>query len=110
MDCYLSEQDVGMKREIKDKIETLKSEIAEAEKATTEAQNFEKDFDEFIIYAFDIMDNLGTKWLQEDKATMRVYKQMLFPSGIQPSPDKKVYIPKISPIYLYKTQKSLRRG
>ena len=101
MDCYLSEQDVGMKREIKDKIETLKSEIAEAEKATTEAQNFEKDFDEFIIYAFDIMDNLGTKWLQEDKATIRVYKQMLFPSGIQPSPDKKVYIPEISPIYRY---------
>ena len=54
MDNYLTEQDVEMKRDIKDKIEALKSEIAEAEKAATEAQNFEKDFDEFIIFAFDI--------------------------------------------------------
>ena len=33
-------------------------------------------------------------------------KQMLFPAGIQLTPYKKVYIPKISPIYLYKTQKT----
>ncbi len=107
MDSYLAEQDSEMKRDIKEKIETLKSEIAEAEKAATEAQNFEKDFDEFIIYAFDIMDNLGMKWWQEDKATMRVYKQMLFPRGIQLSPDKKVYIPEISAIYRYgRTEKA----
>jgi hypothetical protein len=110
MDSYLAEQDLEMKREIKDKIETLKSEIAEAEKAATEAQNFEKDFDEFIIYAFDIMDNLGTKWWQQDKATMRVYKQMLFPAGIQLSPDKKVYIPEISPIYRYGSNEKAPEG
>jgi DNA invertase Pin-like site-specific DNA recombinase len=82
MDSYLAEQDLEMKQDIKNKFEALKQEILEAEKVVTEAQNFEKDFDEFIIYAFDIMDNLGTKWWQQDKATMRVYKQMLFPRGI----------------------------
>jgi DNA invertase Pin-like site-specific DNA recombinase len=106
MDSYLAEQDLEMKQDIKNKFEALKQEIVEAEKAVTEAQNFEKDFDEFIIYAFDIMDNLGTKWWQQDKPTMRVYKQMLFPAGIQLSPDKKVYIPEISAIYRYGSNKN----
>jgi len=69
-----------------------------------------KVFDEFIIYAFDIMDNLGTKWWQQDKTTMRVYKQMLFPAGIQLSPDKKVYIPEISAIYRYGSNKKAPEG
>lgn len=101
MDSYLAEQDPEMKQDIKEKIEALKLEIGEAGKVAAEAKDYEKDFDEFIGYAFDIMDNLGTKWWEQDKATMRVYKQMLFPAGIQLSPDKKVYIPEISPIYRY---------
>jgi DNA invertase Pin-like site-specific DNA recombinase len=110
MESYLAEQDLEMKQDIKNKFEALKQEIVEAEKAVTEAQNFEKDFDEFIIYAFDIMDNLGTKWWQEDKATMRIYKQMLFPRGIQLSQDKKVYIPEISAIYRYGSNKKAPEG
>ena len=110
MDSYVAEQDVEMKHEIKEKIDTLKLEIAEAEKIAAEAQDFEKDFDEFIGYAFDIMDNLGTKWWQEDKATMRVYKQMLFPRGIQLSQDKKVYIPEFSVIYRYASTKIAPEG
>lgn len=105
MDSYLSEQDPEMKQDIKDKIDTLKLQIGEAEKAATEAQDYEKDFGEFIGYAFDIMDNLSTKWWEQDKATMLIYKQMLFPAGIQLSPDKKVYIPEISAIYRYGSNK-----
>lgn len=101
MDGYIAEQDQEMKQDIKEKIEGLKSEIIAAEKVAAEAQDFEKDFDDFIGYAFDIMDNLDTKWWQQDKVTMSVYKQMLFPAGIQLSPDKKVYIPEISVIYRY---------
>lgn len=99
-----------MKQDIKNKFEALKQEIIEAEKAVAEPQNFEKDFDEFIIYAFDIMDNLGTKWWQQDKTTMRVYKQILFPAGIQLSPDKKVHIPEISAIYRYGNNKKAPEG
>ena len=110
MDSYVAEHDSEMKRDIKEKVDKLKLEIGEAETAATEAQNFEKDFDEFIGYAFDIMDNLGMKWWLEDKATMRVYKQMLFPRGIQPSPDKKVYIPEISAIYRYGGTKKAPEG
>ncbi len=110
MDSYLAEQDPEMKRDIKEKIEDLKHKIGEAEKAATEAQDNEKNFDEFIGYAFDIMDNLGMKWWLEDKATMRVYKQMLFPRGIQLLPDKKVYIPEISLVYRYADNKKSPKG
>lgn len=87
--------------DIKEELEQIKNRIIEAEKAADEAQDFEKDFDEFIGYAFDILDNLGDKWWKLDKETMRIYKQMLFPAGIQLLPDKKVYISKISPIYSF---------
>ncbi len=92
--------------DIKERLESLKTEIAEAEKVAAEAQDYEKDFDEFISFAFDFMDNLKGKWWELDKQMLGIYKQILFPSGIQLTPDKKVYIPEISPIYLYKTQKT----
>jgi len=69
-----------------------------------------KSFDEFTVYAFDIMDNLGTKWWQQDKTTMRVYKQKLFPAGIQLSPDKKIFIPEISHIYTFGETKKAPEG
>ena len=106
MDDYVDENDLDFKADIKEKIEGLKLEISEAEKAATEASDFESDFDEFINFAFDLLDNLKGEWWKFDKATLTIYKQMLFPGGIQLLPDKKVYIPKISPVYLYKVQKT----
>jgi DNA invertase Pin-like site-specific DNA recombinase len=91
--------------DIKEELEQIKATIIESEKTAIEAQDFEKDFDEFIGYAFDILDNLKDKWWQLDKATLGVYKQMLFPAGIQLLPDKKVYIPEISLVYTFGTNK-----
>jgi hypothetical protein len=91
--------------DIKDELEQVKADIIEAEKIALEAQDFEKDFDEFICYAFEVLDNIKDKWWQLDKPTMRVYKQMLFPAGIQLLPDKKVYIPEKSLVYSYEVQK-----
>ena len=81
--------------------DAIKKAKEEAEKAAAEAQNFEKDFDEFIGFAFDFLENLKSNWWSLDKDTMRMCKQILFPAGIQLSPDKKVYIPEISVIYRY---------
>ncbi len=39
------------------------------------------------------------------QATMRLYEHILFPAGIQLTQEKNVYIPQISPIYLYKNEK-----
>ena len=96
----------GTSEDIKERLDSIKIEIVEAETVAVEAQNFEKDFEEFITFAIDFMDNLRGEWWKLDKQTMGIYKQMLFPAGILLLPNKKVYIPEISPIYLYKTQKS----
>src|SRR5207253_511563 len=85
--------------DIKISIEKVKHEISEAKKDALEAQDFEKDFIEFIGFAFDFLDNLPNKWWSLDKQTMKICKQIVFPSGIQLLPNKKVYIPEISPIY-----------
>ena len=105
MDIYVDELDVEFKQDIKEKIEVVKLDIINAEKAASEARNFEKDFDEFISFAFNFLDNLKGEWWKLDKKKLDVYKQMLFPSGIQLLPNKKVYIPQISPIYLWEDKK-----
>jgi hypothetical protein len=61
------------------------------------------------VFAFDFMDNKDRKWWELDKQTLAVYKQIVFPAGIQIAPDKKVYIPKVSPIYTYKTKETPRK-
>ena len=95
-----------LKEDIRERIEATKLEIAEAEKAAAEAHDFEKDFDEFINFAFDFMSNKEAKWWELDKQTLVVYKQIVFPGGIQITADRKVYNPKASPIYTYKNQKT----
>jgi hypothetical protein len=95
-----------LKDDIREKIEATKVEILGAEKAASQARDFEKDFDEFINFAFDFLYTKPNNWWQLEKETLKVYKQMVFPAGIQVTQDKKVYIPKVSPIYTYKNQKS----
>ena len=110
MDSYMAEKDPKMKQDIREKVELLNTEIAEAEKAAAEAQNFERDFSEFIDFAFDLMDNLDTEWWKQDKATMRLYKHILFPAGIQLTQEKNVYIPQISVIYSFENEKQPPKG
>ena len=99
-----------LKDDIKEKLEAVKLEIVEAERVAAEMKNFEKDFDEFIVFAFDFMNRKDRIWWKLDKPTLVVYKQIVFPAGIQVAPDKKVYIPKVSPIYTYKTEKTPPKG
>lgn len=96
--------------DITEEINRLKGEIEAAQRIATEAQDFEKDFDEFIGFAFDYMGSLSTNWWEADKHTQKVCKQIIFPSGIQLTPDKKVYIPEISIIYRYGTNKTDPEG
>lgn len=96
--------------DIKQEIETVKAGIAEAEQVAAKAQDFERDFDEFIGFAFDFLEDLKAKWWDLDKDTMKMCKQILFPSGIQLTPDKKVYIPEISLVYRYTDNKKVPEG
>lgn len=96
--------------DIKQEIEAIKIRIMEAEHVANKAQDFERDFDEFIGFAFDFLEDLKAKWWDLDKDTMKMCKQILFPSGIQLTPDKKVYIPEISLVYRYADNKKAPEG
>ena len=96
--------------DIKQEVEAVKIKIAEAEQVAIKAQDFERDFDEFIGFAFDFLEDLKAKWWDLDKDTMKMCKQILFPSGIQLLPDKKVYIPEISLVYRYTDNKKVPEG
>lgn len=106
IDSYSAETDSMLKQAIKERLEELGVDISEAEKAAAEARDFEKDFDSFVQFAFDFIDNKDTKWWELDKQTLVVYKQMLFPAGIHVTQSRKVYIPKISPVYTFEKQKT----
>lgn len=95
-----------LKEDIEERITAIKLEIVEAEKIAAEAHDFEKDLDEFIGFAFDFMDSKDKEWWGLDKQTLVVYKQIVFPGGIQVTPDRKVYNPIPSPIYTFKKQKT----
>ncbi len=95
-----------LKDDIEERITAIKLEIVEAEKVAAEAHDFEKDFDEFISFAFGFMDSKDEEWWDLDKQTLKVYKQIIFPGGIQVTPDRKVYNPVPSPIYTFKKQKT----
>lgn len=95
--------------DIKQELEIVKASIVEAEQVAAKAQDFERDFDEFIGFAFDFLEDLKARWWDLDKDTMKMCKQILFPSGIQLTPDKKVYIPEISLVYRYTDNKKSPR-
>ena len=96
----------ALKEDIEERVTAIKLEIVEAEKVAAEAHDFEKDFDEFISFAFDFMNRKDEVWWDLDKQTLKVYKQIIFPGGIQVTPDRKVYNPIPSPIYTFKKQKT----
>jgi DNA invertase Pin-like site-specific DNA recombinase len=106
VNSYGIETDQSMKSDLKERIEEINIEIIEAEKIAAEAHDFEKDFDEFIEFAFDFTNNKDRKIWDLDKPTLKVYKQLVFPAGIQVTQDKKVYNPSVSPIYTFKKQKT----
>lgn len=65
----------------------------------------ESDKDEFLKFAFDFVDNMGSKFLEISPANRLRCKQVVFPAGFRLSEGKKVYTPEISPLYGLATKK-----
>lgn len=69
-------QDIA--EDIKEEISAKKIEISEAEQVVAKAQDFERDFDEFIGFAFDFLEDLKAKWWDLDKDTMKMLNKSYF--------------------------------
>jgi DNA invertase Pin-like site-specific DNA recombinase len=65
----------------------------------------EKDHNDFLRFAFDFIDNLGTNFFDISNENRLTCKQIIFPGGFWVDENKKVYTPEISPIYRLVTNK-----
>lgn len=93
-------------RDMEAKIERLTSEIGDAEgKIKDLTDNDDKNRQHFISFALDFADNLGRDFLNLLPNDAKKCKLLLFPDGFFVDENKKVYIPKISPFYRYRTNK-----
>ena len=80
--------------------------IKTADMELKNTMDYEKDLGEFIEFSLRYLENLKTEfWELKNKQDVRIYKQLFFPAGIQITQDRKVYIPEISPVYLYENEK-----
>jgi len=90
-----------LSKDIKEQIAHTKQQIAEAEVYCITTKSYDPDFNQFIDYSLDFINNSLTNWWSLDKVVMRKGKDLIFPSGFSLKKDKKVYPQEISPIYRY---------
>lgn len=96
--------------DIKEELNTVKKEIEQKESEYSEATGYGSDLTKFIKFALDYLENTKQNWWSLDKETMKRCKQIFYPSGIQLLENKKVYIPEISLVYRYETNKKVPEG
>lgn len=99
---------ISIKNEILASITKKKQEIAELETELEKLeQGAEDDKESFLRFAFDFIDNVGSRFLDYDLP--REYrircKLILFPAGFYLNDKQKVYTPQISPIYTLTSNK-----
>jgi DNA invertase Pin-like site-specific DNA recombinase len=87
--------------DIKEQIAQIKQQIIEAEANAITSKSYDHDFNQFIDFSLDFINNSLSKWWSLDKAVMRKGKDLIFPAGFSVKEDQKVYPQEISPIYRY---------
>lgn len=60
---------------------------------------------QFLKFAFDFIDNMGTRFFELSKEDRLRCKQIIFPAGFHLDNDNKVYTPEISPLITLQANK-----
>lgn len=90
----------SIKQEILASIESSKLEIVELEDELSKInQKADHDKERFLRFAFDFVDNMGSRFLSISKENRLRCKQIVFPAGFYLDASNKVYTPEISPLY-----------
>lgn len=96
----------SLKNDIIPELDELNKLLEAADVELKNTMDYEKDLDEFIGFSLKYLENLKNEfWELKSKQDVRIYKQLFFPGGILITQDRKVYIPEISPVYLYENEK-----
>lgn len=97
---------ISIKQEILSSIENRKLTVLELEGELSELlQKADSDKESFLKFAFDFIDNMGSRFLAISTENRLRCKQVVFPAGFYLDANNKVYTPDISPIYRLATKK-----
>jgi DNA invertase Pin-like site-specific DNA recombinase len=95
-----------IKQEIFSNIAKSKSEIQVLEDELSKlTQKSDTDKEQFLRFAFDFANNMGSQFLQISKENRLRCKQIIFPAGFYLDANNKVYTPEISPLITLQTKK-----
>lgn len=91
---------LSIKQEILSSVASKKHEVENLENELSKmSQKQAADEEEFLKFAFDFIDNMGSRFLEISKENRLRCKQVVFPAGFYLDENNKVYTPKISPLY-----------
>jgi hypothetical protein len=91
-------------------VSKIKLEIKEAEKELAATHNMDDDFNEFVNFSLDYVDDLNANWWDLTPDRRERCKQLTFPGGIFITKNKTVSTPLISEIYRYENIKKELAG
>lgn len=97
---------IDLADEIKAEIMRLKAEIGELERQERELSSIDEEFEDFMYYSIDYVENLRKKWWSLPPERKNECKQLLFKDKIFVEDSGNVYTPDISIIYRLMNEKS----
>lgn len=90
-----------LKDDLREVIAIKKEEISSIASELDNAQDIEADFNEFVEFALDFVDNLKANWWELDHEDRLRCEQLIFPQYLRINEKRKVSTPEISAIYRY---------
>jgi DNA invertase Pin-like site-specific DNA recombinase len=97
---------ISIKEDILGLIAKRKEEISELEEHLERLKaHAESDHERFLTFAFDFIENMGSRFLEISPENRLRCKQIVFPGGIYLNKNNKVYTPEISLLYRLATKK-----
>ena len=99
-----------LKADMQEAINLKKEEIGIIEGELVKAEDLESDFNEFVEFSLDFVDNLKANWWTLDHEDRLRCEQLLFPQLLRINNKRKVSTPEISAIYRYEVMKKTPAG
>jgi DNA invertase Pin-like site-specific DNA recombinase len=97
-------------KDIAESVAKIKLEIKETEKELAATQNSDDDFNAFVDFSLNYVDDLNANWWDLTPDRRERCKQLTFPGGIFITKNKTVSTPLLSAIYRYENIKKEMAG
>jgi DNA invertase Pin-like site-specific DNA recombinase len=99
----------ALAEDIAESVAKIKAEIKDVEKELEQANNTDEDFNAFVDFSLDYVNDLNANWWDLTPDRRERCKQLTFPGGIYVTKNKTVSTPLLSAIYRYESMKKESR-